>query len=121
MSSINPQQVHKNYKIAAYLIFGASAITLVNYLFHQNLSNGDHSSFALETTLLIAVLGYFSILGKDWLKWVLTFITIVGMFALQPVLKDFELYPWFGILNTLACGFQLVAVLFLFLAPKGKE
>ena len=110
-------QIHKNYKIAAYLIFAASAVTLVNHFLHytENITAG---TLALETTLLIAVLGYFATLGKDWLKWVLTFITVISAFALQPILKNFETYPVYGILSVIACALQIIAMPFLFLVPK---
>lgn len=109
--------IHRNYKIAAYLIFTASAVTLINHVLHhaKHIATGN---LALETTLLIAILGYFAILGKDWLKWVLTFITVISVFALQPILKDFDVYPVYGILSVIACALQIIAMPFLFLAPK---
>jgi len=115
--SINMYQVHKNYKIAAYLIFAASAVTLANHFLHyaDNITTG---TLALETTLLIAILVYFATLGKDWLKWVLTFITVISVFALQPILKEFDTYPVYGILSVIACALQIIAMPFLFLAPK---
>jgi len=113
------QTIHKNYKIAAYLIFSASAVTLINHFLHyaDNIATG---TLALETTLLIAILGYFATLGKDWLKWVLTFITVISVFALQPILKEFDTYPVYGILSVIACVLQIIAMPFLFLAPKER-
>jgi hypothetical protein len=111
------EPIHKNYKITAYILFTASAVTLINHILHyaKHIATGN---LVLETALLIAILGYFSLLGKDWLKWVLTFITVITTFALQPILKEFDVYPVYSVLSVVTCALQIIAMPFLFLAPK---
>lgn len=113
--------VHQYYRTAAYLIFFSAALILLNYILHQGKSIGDHPTFGLETALLMVTVGYFTLLGKEWAKFVLSFIVTISLFSLVNLSKEFEINPLFVVLNLSSIAAQLVADVFLFVAPKPQK
>ena len=106
------------YRLAAYLIFSAAALILINYFLHQGKSIGDHNTFGQETALLMAIIGYFAMLEKEWSKFVLSFITTISFFSLVNLSREFELFPLYVVLNVSSIVAQILAGIFLFIAAK---
>lgn len=113
--------IHKNFSIAAYFIFAAAASGLAGFFIYNGKSSGEEVSYAAETALLLVIFGYFALLGKDWLKWVLSFVSVLGLLALPPVIDNFNSNPLHAILVMLQSLLSFIAFVFLLLAPKGKE
>ncbi|MEJ2884439.1 hypothetical protein [Pedobacter sp. GR22-6] len=114
-------KLHRHYRIAAYLVFFSSVMILGNYLLHQGKSIGNNPTFGLESALLMAIIGYFIMLGKDWSKFVLSFIATISLFSLVNLSGEFEHFPLFVILNVTSIAAQLLADVFLFMVPKSQQ
>ncbi|SHE78077.1 hypothetical protein SAMN04488522_1011193 [Pedobacter caeni] len=86
--SIMDDQIHPNYKPAAYLIFAAIAVDLING-FIQKGTNPDFDMVTLaEVSLMFLTFGYFAFIGKDWIKWVILLATILTIFPIVAALNQ---------------------------------
>lgn len=108
--------VHKNYKLAAYLIFASVAVDLWSaYIQYQQNAEADITR-NVEIALLFLTLGYFTIIGKDWIKWIILVVTILTVFPLLAVKEEaVNLYYY----SQLFSGFlKVTSFTFLLLLPK---
>lgn len=111
-------QIHKNFKIASYLIFTAIIIDLIVGVI-QSRENADFDmSIGVETSLMFMTLGYFAFIGKPWVKWVVLFVTVLSTIPLLLVPNQAITLP--SGLQLFSGFLKITAIFLLFLVPKQK-
>ncbi|MCX2450129.1 hypothetical protein OQX61_02490 [Pedobacter sp. PLR] len=109
-------KIHRNFKLASYLIFLAIIIDVVVGVLHSRTTPDFDIATGIETSLMFMTLGYFAFIGKHWVKWVLLFVTVISTVPLL-VMPDQALTIPFSL--QLFSGFlKITAIFMLFLAPK---
>lgn len=111
-------KIHRSFKISSYLIFSSIIIDLIIGVLQSRQNANFDITIGVETSLMFMTLGYFAFIGKEWVKWVLLFVTLLSLF---PVLStpNPEVFTNMPFTLQLFSGFlKITAFLLLFLGPK---
>lgn len=82
------EKIHPNYKIAAYLIFAAIGVDLINGFIQKQNNPAFDITVLTEVSLMFLTFGYFAFIGKEWIKWVLLLATILTIFPVVAALNQ---------------------------------
>lgn len=84
-------KLHQNFKFASYSIFAAVIIDLINGFIQYQKNPDFNIQTVIETAIMFMAFGYFAMIGKIWVKWVLLFITILCTIPLLAVNQEFSI------------------------------
>ncbi len=112
--------VHKNFKLAAYLIFASIVIDLAGGFIQYNNNPDFDIATIVEVALLFMTFGYFTIIGKPWIKWVILMVTVLSVFPLITSKEVFsDASPFY--FSQLFSGFLKITSFFVLLfVPQEK-
>jgi hypothetical protein len=113
------KQLHPNYIKSSNLILATLGLGLMNTFFSKEIfSSVQNIATAATTLLFIAGLAYLVRQGKDWVKYLLLVVMILGMFGLPFIFINIIENPVVGVLNIAQTAMQVWAVVLLFKIPK---
>ncbi len=116
------KQIHPNFIKSSNLIFGSVGLGLINFFFTSNiLTSTKNIILATITLLIITGLGFLVRQGKNWIKYLLLVLTIVGLIGIPFILKNTEQEPVVGIINIAQTILQVFAMYLLFRIPNLSE
>ena len=113
------KQIHPNYIKSSNLIFGTVGLGLINFFFSSELLNtGQNIATAILTLVIIAGLGFLVRQGKDWVKYVLLVLMVLGLISIPFIITNIVQRPVVGLINIAQTIMQLWATVLLFKVPK---
>lgn len=111
--------VHPNHKKSAELIYISGFLGIVNIIWtYQTLDNGMKIIVALFSLAFVFGIGYLVSKGKEWIKYVLLAILILGLLGFPFLIANIMNEPVVGIINIVQTILQIWALVILFKIPK---
>lgn len=111
--------VHPNHKKSAELIYISGFLGIVNIIWtYQTLDNGMKIIVALFSLTFVFGIGYLVSKGKEWIKYVLLAILILGLLGFPFLIANIMNEPVVGIINIVQTILQIWALVILFKIPK---
>lgn len=111
--------IHPNFIKSSNLIFGTVVLGIINMFFSSDiLNNGKNIAVAVITLMLIAGLGLLVRQGKNWVKYLLLVLTVVGVIGIPIFINNIIEKPVVGIINFVQTIMQVWATVLLFKVPK---
>ena len=113
-------QKHPNFIKSSNLIFATASLAIVNFILLPNMAKIPLNIFiAIFTCLFIVGLGFLVRSGKNWVKYFLLVITIVGLIIGFPgMFMIMRISVVVLIINVAQTIMQIWAVILLFKIPK---
>ncbi len=113
-------QKHLNFIKSSNLIFATASLGIVNFILLPNLAKIPLNLFiAIFTCLFIVGLGFLVRSGKDWVKYLLLAITVIGLLIGFPgMFMIIRISIIVLIINIAQTIMQIWAVILLFKIPK---
>ncbi|TKC09651.1 hypothetical protein [Pedobacter frigoris] len=112
--------VHRNFKLAAYIIFASVLIDLTGGFIQYNNNPNFDITTTVEVSLLFMTFGYFTILGKSWIKWVILMVTILSIFPLITSKEAFSNASPFHISQVFSGFLKITSFFVLLFVPQEK-
>jgi hypothetical protein len=117
------QQIHSNFIKSSNLIFGTAGLGLLNFFFTSDtLNSGKNIAIAIFTLLFIAVLGFLVRQGKNWVKYLLLILTVLGLFGIPVIIINIISEKLIaGVITIAQTIMQIWAVILLFKMPRATN
>jgi len=114
------KEVHKDYITASNLILASAGIGIISFLYGAT-TTPDFSVFGgIVSLLVISGVGVFARTGSDWLKYLLLAFALIWICFLPIIIPFYQSQPIVGLVSFVQTILQIVAIIFLFKAPKEK-
>jgi hypothetical protein len=110
--------LHSNYIKSSNLIFITAGLGVINLFFSNDLLiNGQNIATVIITPLFVAGIGFLVRQGKQWVKYLLLVLTVLGLLGMLLIINSLFERTISGIINITQTIMQVWATILLFKIP----
>jgi len=110
--------LHPNFIKASNLMFVSAIFGIVNlFLIPNTFASAKNTTIAVTTLLILAIISYIVRLGKNWMKYLLLVLMILGLLGM-PFITILRSNLLLGLINIIQTVLQFWALILLFKVPK---
>ncbi|MBI9056009.1 MAG: hypothetical protein JEY96_19465 [Bacteroidales bacterium] len=116
-----PEDLPKQIRMAAYLLFGTILIGIINSVLYNYFTNGEayatsYSIFILIFSLsIMTFFSYMILLGRNWARITILVLFLLGaVLGIPTLIYYFNLSPIIGLISLIQTGLQIYALILLY-------